>query len=156
MIVHLVDGTYELFRHFYGLRRFNKGKDRPYGAVVGVLQTVLQMIENGDRVKGSASRGPTYLGVATDHVIESFPNRLWPGYKTGAGIDPDLYSQFPLLEEALVALGIATWPMVEYEARDEVGAAAAAAARDPRVERVIICTPDKDLAQCVRGTRVVQ
>src|SRR6476619_2992808 len=108
MIVHLIEGTYELFRHFYGLRRFNKGVDRPYGAVVGVLQTVLQMIENGDRVKGSASRGPTYLGVATDHVIESFRNRLWPDYKTGAGIDPDLFAQFPLLEEVLTALGIAT------------------------------------------------
>jgi 5'-3' exonuclease len=105
---------------------------------------------------GMINSGTRYIGVATDHVIESFRNRLWSGYKTGAGIDPDLYSQFPLLEEALVALGIATWPMVEYEADDALAAAAAAAAKDPRVERVIICTPDKDLAQCVRGTRVVQ
>src|SRR4051794_31912020 len=105
---------------------------------------------------GMINSGTRYLGVATDHVIESFRNRLWSGYKTGAGIDPDLYSQFPLLEEALVALGIATWPMVEYEADDALAAAAAAAARDPRVARVIICTPDKDLAQCVRGSRVVQ
>src|SRR5918997_6024121 len=102
MIVHAVDGTYELFRHFYGLRRFNKGKDRPYGAVVGVLQGVLQMIETGDR----------YIGVATDHVIESFRNRLWPGYKTGAGMDPDLLSQFEPLEDALRALGVAVWPMI--------------------------------------------
>src|SRR5438094_9506101 len=137
MIVHLVDGTYELFRHFYGLRRFNKGKDRPYGAVVGVLQSVLQMIENGD----------TYLGVATDHVIESFRNRLWAGYKTGAGIEPDLLAQFTPLEEGLSAAGIVVWPMVEFEADDALAAAAEAAARDPRVERVIICTPDKDLAQ---------
>src|ERR1700676_2532186 len=107
-VVHLVDGTYELFRHFFGLRRFNKGVDRPYGAVVGVLQTVLQMIEAGD----------TYLGVATDHVIESFRNRLWAGYKTGAGIEPALLAQFPLLEETLSALGVAVWPMVEFEADD--------------------------------------
>ena len=106
MVVHLIDGTYELFRHFYGLRRFTKGKDRPYGAVVGVLQTVLQMIENGDRVKGSASRGPTYLGVATDHVIESFRNRLWADYKTGAGIEPALLAQFHPLEKALAAMGV--------------------------------------------------
>src|SRR5438874_13196758 len=161
MIVHLVDGTYELFRHFYGLRRFNKGKDRPYGAVVGVLQTVLQMIENGDPVKGFASRGlvengDTHIGVATDHVIESFRNRLWAGYKTGDGVDPDLLSQFRLLEEALTALGVAVWPMIEYEADDALAAAGAAAARDARVGRVFICTPDKDLAQSVRGTRVVQ
>ena len=146
MIVHLVDGTYELFRHFYGLHRFNKGKDRPYGAVVGVLQTVLQMIENGD----------TYLGVATDHVIESFRNDLWPGYKTGAGVDPELMSQFPLLEEALEALGVTVWAMVAQEADDALAASAAVAAEDRRVERVFVCTPDKDLAQCVRGTRVVQ
>ncbi len=125
MIVHLVDGTYELFRHFYGLRRFTKGKDRPYGAVVGVLQTVLQMI---DHVKGSASRGQsvegldshgqgaTYLGVATDHVIESFRNRLWPDYKTGAGIEPALLAQFHPLEEALAAMGVVVWPMIELEA----------------------------------------
>src|SRR6266566_8056059 len=141
MIVHLVDGTYELFRHFYGLRRFTKGKDRPYGAVVGVLQTVLQMIENGD----------TYLGVATDHVIESFRNRLWAEYKTGDGIEPDLFAQFPLLEETLAALGVAVWPMVEFEADDALAAAAAKAAADTRVEQVVVCTPDKDLAQCVRG-----
>ena len=121
MIVHLVDGTYELFRHFYGLRRFNKGKDRPYGAVGGVLQTVLQMIENGDRVKGSASRGlvGTYLCVATDHVIESFRNRLWADYKTGAGIEPALLAQFHPLEEALVAMGVVVWPMIELEADED-------------------------------------
>jgi len=146
MIVHLIDGTYELFRHFYGLRSFNKGKDKPYGAVVGVLHIVLQMFEDG----------ATHLGVATDHVIESFRNDLWDGYKTGEGIDPDLLAQFPLLEEALIALGVAVWPMVDFEADDALAAAASKAADDPRVERVIICTPDKDLAQCVRGTRIVQ
>src|SRR5215471_17694115 len=118
MIIHLVDGTYELFRHFYGLRRFTKGRDRPYGAVVGVLQTVLQVIESGD----------TYLGVATDHVIESFRNRLWAGYKTGDGVDPQLLAQFPLLEEALAALGVAVWPMIEFEADDALAAAAERAA----------------------------
>src|SRR6478752_7679209 len=156
MIVHLVDGTYELFRHFYGLRRFTKGKDRPYGAVVGVLQTVLQMIENGDRVKGSTSRGPTYFGVATDHVIESFRNRLWADYKTGAGIEPALLAQFHPLEEALAALGVVVWPMIELEADDALASAAHLAAKDKKVEKVAIWTPDKDLAQCVRGTRVVQ
>jgi 5'-3' exonuclease len=156
MIVHLVDGTYELFRHFYGLRRFTKGKDRPYGAVVGVLQTVLQMIENGDRVKGSASRGPTYLGVATDHVIESFRNRLWPDYKTGAGIERALLAQFHPLEEALAAMGVVVWPMIELEADDALASAAHIASKDKNVQRVAIWTPDKDLAQCVRGTRVVQ
>jgi 5'-3' exonuclease len=158
MIAHLVDGTYELFRHFYGLRRFTKGKDRPYGAVVGVLQTVLQMIENGDRVKGSASRGPrdTYLGVATDHVIESFRNRLWEGYKTGAGIERALLKQFHLLEEALAAMGVVVWPMIELEADDALASAAHIASKDKRVEKVAIWTPDKDLAQCVQGTRVVQ
>src|SRR6266478_8979576 len=115
MVVHLIDGTYELFRHFYGLRRFTNGKDRPYGAVVGVLQTVLQMI---DPVKGSTSRGPTYLGVATDHVIESFRNRLWADYKTGAGIEPALLAQFHPLEEALAAMGVVVWPMIELEADD--------------------------------------
>jgi len=144
--VYLIDGTYELFRHFYAVPSAREADGREVGAVRGVLTSMLGMINSGTR----------YIGVATDHVIESFRNRLWSGYKTGAGIDPDLYSQFPLLEEALVALGIATWPMVEYEADDALAAAAAAAARDPRVERVIICTPDKDLAQCVRGTRVVQ
>src|SRR6266404_6948229 len=146
LIVHLIDGTYELFRHFYGLRRFNKGQDKPFGAVIGVLTTVLQMIE--EKV--------THVGVATDHVIESFRNQLWPGYKTGDGIEPELFAQFPLLEEMLTALGVAVWPMVEFEADDALAAAAAAAANDPRVDRVIICTPDKDLAQSVRGTRVVQ
>jgi 5'-3' exonuclease len=145
--VYLIDGTYELFRHFYAVPSAREADGREVGAVRGVLASMLGMINNG---------GARYLGVATDHVIESFRNRLWPGYKTGAGIDPDLYSQFSLLEEALTALGIATWPMVEFEADDALAAAAAAAARDPRVERVIICTPDKDLAQCVRGTRVVQ
>ena len=147
MDVYLIDGTYELFRHFYAVPSAREADGREVGAVRGVLASMLGMINSG---------GARYLGVATDHVIESFRNRLWSGYKTGAGIDPDLYSQFPLLEEALIALGIATWPMVEYEADDALAAAAAAAARDPRVERVLICTPDKDLAQCVRGTRVVQ
>lgn len=146
MTLHLVDGTYELFRHFYGLRRFTKGVDRPYGAVVGVLQTVLQMIENGD----------TYLGVATDHVIESFRNRLWAGYKTGAGIEPALLKQFHPLEEALVAMGVVVWPMIELEADDALASAAQIASRDKKVEKVAIWTPDKDLAQCVRDTRVVQ
>lgn len=146
MIVHLVDGTYELFRHFYGLRRFNKGVDQPYGAVVGVLQTVLQIIETGD----------TYIGVATDHVIESFRNRLWSGYKTGAGIEPALLAQFHPLEEALAAMGVVVWPMVELEADDGLASAAHIASQDKKVEKVAIWTPDKDLGQCVRGTRVVQ
>jgi 5'-3' exonuclease len=165
MIVHLVDGTYELFRHFYGLRRFNKGKDRSYGAVVGVLQTVLQMI---DHVKGSASRGQSvegldshgqgdaYIGVATDHVIESFRNRLWPDYKTGAGIEPALLAQFHPLEEALAAMGVVVWPMIELEADDALASAAHIASKDKQVQKVAIWTPDKDLAQCVRGARVVQ
>src|SRR5438874_5999410 len=161
MIVHLVDGTYELFRHFYGLRRFNKGKDRPYGAVVGVLQTVLQMIENGDPVKGFASRGliengDTYIGVATDHVIESFRNRLWAGYKTGVGIERALLAQFHPLEEAPAAMGVVVWPMIELEADDALASAAHLASKDRKVEKVAIWTPDKDLAQCVRGARVVQ
>jgi 5'-3' exonuclease len=146
VIVHLIDGTYELFRHFYGLRRFTKGVDRPYGAVIGVLQTVLQMIENGD----------TYLGVATDHVIESFRNRLWADYKTGAGIEPALLAQFHSLEEALAAMGVVVWPMIELEADDALASAAHLASKDKKVEKVAIWTPDKDLAQCVRGTRVVQ
>ncbi|HWX16392.1 MAG TPA: 5'-3' exonuclease H3TH domain-containing protein [Chthoniobacterales bacterium] len=153
MIVHLVDGTYELFRHFYGLRRFthvkgsaSRGVDRPYGAVVGVLQTVLQMLENGD----------TYLGVATDHVIESFRNRLWADYKTDAGIEPALLAQFHPLEEALVAMGVVVWPMIELEADDALASAAHLASKDKKVDKVAIWTPDKDLAQCVRGTRVVQ
>ena len=146
MIVHLVDGTYELFRHFYGLRRFNKGVDRPYGAVVGVLQSVLQMIESSD----------TYLGVATDHVIESFRNRLWADYKTGAGIEPALLAQFHPLEEALAAMGVVVWPMIELEADDALASAAHIASEDKQVQKVAIWTPDKDLAQCVRETRVVQ
>jgi 5'-3' exonuclease len=145
-VVNLIDGTYELFRHFYGLRRFTKGKDRPYGAVVGVLQTVLQMLEND----------ATYLGVATDHVIESFRNRLWADYKTGAGIEPALLAQFHPLEEALVAMGVVVWPMIELEADDALASAAHIACQDKKVEKVAIWTPDKDLAQCVRGTRVVQ
>ena len=156
MIIDLIDGTYELFRHFYGLRRFNKGVDRPYGAVIGVLQSVLQMIENGDRVKGFASPGPTYLGVATDHVIESFRNRLWADYKTGAGIEPALLAQFHPLEEALAAMGVVVWPMIALEADDALASAAHLASKDKKVEKVAIWTPDKDLAQCVRGTRVVQ
>jgi 5'-3' exonuclease len=146
MIIHAVDGTYELFRHFYGLRRFNKGHDRPYGAVVGVLQTVLQMIESG----------ATHVGVATDHVIESFRNRMWAGYKTGEGIEPALLAQFHPLEEALAAMGVAVWAMTELEADDALASAARIASEDERVQRVGIWTPDKDLAQCVRGERVVQ
>jgi 5'-3' exonuclease len=146
MIVHLIDGTYELFRHFYGARRFNKGKDRPLGAVVGVLNTVLEMIENG----------ATHLGVATDHVIESFRNELWDTYKTGEGIEPALSAQFTPLEDALTTMGVTTWPMIELEADDALASAAHLAARDDRVERVCIWTPDKDLAQCVVGDRVVQ
>ncbi len=145
MLVHLVDGTYELFRHFHGLRRFTRG-DRPYGAVVGVLQSVLQMIE----------QGATHLGVATDHVVESFRNELWPGYKTAAGIEQALLAQFHPLEEALEAMGVVVWPMVELEADDALAAAARIAAGARRVEKVCIWTPDKDLAQCVRGDRVVQ
>src|SRR6185436_5002119 len=148
MIVHLIDGTYELFRHFYGLRRFTKGKDRPYGAVVGVLQTVLQIIEN--------EKGATYLGIATDHVIESFRNRLWADYKTGDGIEPALLAQFHPLEEALTAMGVVVWPMTELEADDALASAARITSEDQRVEKVCIRTPDKDLAQCVRGDRVVQ
>jgi 5'-3' exonuclease len=146
MIIHLIDGTYELFRHFYGARRFNKGKDAPYGAVTGVLNTVLKMIEGG----------ATHVGVATDHVIESFRNDLWPGYKTGAGIERALWAQFHPLEEALHAMGVVVWPMVELEADDALAAAARIAAADARVHKVCIWTPDKDLAQCVQGERVVQ
>lgn len=146
MIVHLIDGTYELFRHFYGLRRFTKGVDPPYGAVIGVLRSVLQLFETG----------ATHLGVATDHVIESFRNDLWPGYKTGAGIEPALWAQFHPLEEALQAMGIAVWPMIELEADDALASAAHAAGADARVEKICIWTPDKDLAQCVQGERVVQ
>jgi len=146
VVVHLVDGTYELFRHFYGLRRFNKGKDKPLGAVAGVLHTALQMIE----------KGATHVGVATDHVIESFRNDLWAGYKTSEGIEPALFAQFHPLEEALAAMGVTVWPMVELEADDALASAAHLAAADARVDKVCIWTPDKDLAQCVRGDRVVQ
>src|SRR5882757_5154316 len=145
MIVHLIDGTYELFRHFYGIRRFKK-TDPPFGAVSGVLHMVAKMIEDG----------ATHLGVATDHVIESFRNDLWPGYKTGAGIEPELLSQFHPLEDALRALGVKVWAMVEFEADDALAAAAKRAAESAAVEQVIICTPDKDLSQCVVGERVVQ
>jgi 5'-3' exonuclease len=146
VIVHLVDGTYELFRHFYGLRRIGRGRDKPLGAVLGVLNTVLQMIEED----------ATHLGVATDHVIESFRNELWPGYKTGDGLEPALWAQFHPLEEALAAMGVAVWPMVKLEADDALASAARLAAEDSRVEKVCIWTPDKDLAQCVQGDRIVQ
>ena len=146
MIVHLLDGTYELFRHFYGLRRAKLPADPPLGAVLGLVRTILQMIEGG----------ATHVGVATDHIIESFRNELWAGYKTGDGIDPALFAQFHPLEEALAAMGVATWPMVELEADDGLASAAHLAASDPRVEKVSIWTPDKDLAQCVVGDRVVQ
>jgi len=146
MIVHLIDGTYELFRQFYGRRRFNKGVDQPLGAVLGVLHSVLEMIE----------QGATHVGVATDHVIESFRNELWPGYKTGAGIEPALWAQFPKLEAGLAAMGVVVWPMIELEADDALASAAWLAERDERVEQVCIWANDKDLAQCVRGNRVVQ
>lgn len=146
MEVYLVDGTYELFRHYYALPRARDDQGREVGAVRGVLSSVLGMIKSG----------ATHIGVATDHVIESFRNDLWPDYKTSEGVEPDLLAQFPLLEEVLTAAGVVVWPMVEFEADDALAAAAVAAARDPRVERVIICTPDKDLAQCVSGTRIVQ
>jgi 5'-3' exonuclease len=144
--VYLVDGTYELFRHYYALPSARDRDGREIAAVRGVLASVLGMIKNG----------ASHIAVATDHVIESFRNDLWPGYKTGEGIDPDLWAQFPLLEETLAAAGVVVWPMVEFEADDALAAGAAAASEDPRVDRVIICTPDKDLAQCVRGTRIVQ
>jgi 5'-3' exonuclease len=146
LIVHVIDGTYELFRHFYGQRSWNKGKDKPFGAVAGVLHSVLEMIETG----------ATHIGVATDHVIESFRNELWPDYKTGEGIEHALYSQFLPLEEALAAMGVAVWPMIELEADDGLASAAYLAAEDPRVEKVCIWANDKDLSQCVRGDRVVQ
>jgi len=146
MDVYLIDGTYELFRHYYAVPSARDAGGREVGAVRGVLTSVLAMINAGN----------THIGVATDHVIESFRNGLWPGYKTGDGIEPDLKAQFPLLEEALTALGVAVWPMIEFEADDALASAAEIAARDQRVGRVVICTPDKDLAQCVRGTRVVQ
>jgi 5'-3' exonuclease len=146
MDVYLIDGTYELFRHYFAVPSVRDKEGREVAAVRGVLNSVLTMI-NG---------GATHIGVATDHVIESFRNAMWPGYKTGDGIEPDLRAQFPLLEQGLTDLGVTVWPMVEFEADDALAAAAAKASLDPRVDRVVICTPDKDLAQCVRGTRVVQ
>ncbi len=145
MIIHLVDGTYELFRHFYGIRRFKK-TDPPYGAVSGVLSTVVQLLDDG----------ATHVGVATDHIIESFRNKMWAGYKTGAGIEPALRKQFEPLEESLAAMGVAVWPMVELEADDALASAAHLALKDKRVEKICIWTPDKDLAQCVVEDRVVQ
>ena len=146
MDVHLLDGTYELFRHYYALPSARDAEGREVAAVRGVLSSVLGMIRGG----------ATHIAVATDHVIESFRNELWSGYKTGEGIEPDLLAQFPLLEEVLMAAGIVVWPMVEFEADDALAAAAVMADRDPRVERIFLCTPDKDLAQSVRGTRIVQ
>ena len=141
MVVHLLDGTYELFRHFYGIRRFTKGEDPPFGAMIGVLNTVLQMFETG----------ATHLAVATDHVIESFRNDLWPGYKTGEGVEPALLAQFHPLEDALAAMGVAVWPMVELEADDALASGARIAAENPLADKICIWTPDKDLGQCVRG-----
>ena len=146
MDVHLIDGTYELFRHYHALPSAKDRAGQEVAAVRGVVQSILGMV----------TRGATHVAIATDHVIESFRNRLWPGYKTGEGIEPDLLAQFPLLEDALESAGFTVWPMVEFEADDALAAGAEAAARDPAVAQVIICTPDKDLAQCVRGTRVVQ
>ncbi len=146
MVVHLIDGTYELFRHFYGQRSFNKGKDKPFGALTGVLNGLLQMIEDG----------ATHFGVATDHIIESFRNKLWAEYKTGEGIDPVLWSQFHPLEDALKAMGIEVWPMIELEADDALASAAFLASKDRRVEKICIWTPDKDLGQCVRDNEIVQ
>jgi len=146
MDIHLVDGTYELFRHYYALPSARESDGREIAAVRGVLASVLGMIKGG----------ATHIAVATDHVIESFRNDLWPGYKTHEGVEPDLLAQFPLLEEVLSAAGVVVWPMVEFEADDALAAAAVAAATDTRVDRVIICTPDKDLAQCVSGSRIVQ
>ncbi len=146
MMVHLIDGTYELFRHFYGQRRFNKGKDKPLGAVVGVLNSILSKIQEG----------ATHLGVATDHVIESFRNDLWPGYKNGDGIEPALLAQFRPLEEALELMGVAVWPMIELEADDALASAAYVAAKNSDVQKICIWSPDKDLAQCVVHDRVVQ
>ena len=146
MRIHLVDGTYELFRHYYALPSARDQDGCEVAAVRGVLASVLGMIRDG----------ATHVAVATDHVIESFRNVLWPGYKTSEGIESDLLSQFPLLEETLAAAGVVVWPMIEFEADDALAAAAVAAARDTRVEQVIVCTPDKDLAQCVRGNLIVQ
>ena len=146
MNVYLVDGTYELFRHYYALPSARDSEGREVAAVRGVVASILQMLR----------QGVTHVAVATDKIIESFRNELWPEYKTGEGIEPDLLAQFPLLEDVLSRAGIVVWPMIEFEADDALAAAAASAAEDPRVEQVIICTPDKDLAQCVRGARVVQ
>jgi 5'-3' exonuclease len=146
MIVHVIDGTYELFRHFYGARRARNGEDTPFGGVRGMLHGVLEMFEGG----------ATYMGVATDHIIESFRNQLWRGYKTGEGIDPVLWNQFHPLEEGLAAMGVVVWPMVELEADDAMASAAALASSDAQVEKVCMWTPDKDLSQCVVDTRVVQ
>lgn len=146
MVVHLVDGTYELFRHFYAMPSAKNAAGEEVAAVRGVMHSI----------RGLVQEGATHIGVATDHVIESFRNHLWAGYKTGEGIAPELWAQFPLLEEGLEAWGLKVWPMVEFEADDALAAAAVKAADDARVEQVIICTPDKDLAQCVRGTRIVQ
>jgi len=146
MDVYLIDGTYELFRHFFAVPSAKDDSGREIGAVRGVLTSLLSMMKAGE----------TYIGVATDHVIESFRNDLWPGYKTSAGIPADLHAQFPLLEDALAALGVVVWPMIEYEADDALASAAAIAAGDPRAGRIVVCTPDKDLAQVVSGTRVVQ
>jgi 5'-3' exonuclease len=146
MDVYLVDGTYELFRHYYAVPKAYNAAGRDIGAVRGVVGSILGMI----------NRGTTHVGVATDHVIESFRNDLWPGYKTGDGIEADLLAQFPILEDALAALGVVVWPMVEFEADDALAAAAAKADADARVTRVFVCSPDKDLAQSVRGMRVVQ
>jgi 5'-3' exonuclease len=146
MDVHLIDGTYELFRHFFAVPSAKDANGQEIGAVRGVLTSVLSMIE----------RGATHVGVATDHVVESFRNDLYPGYKTAEGVDSELLSQFPVLEEALAAMGVVVWPMVEFEADDAMASAAAKAAKDGRVKQVLICTPDKDLSQCVVGTRVIQ
>jgi 5'-3' exonuclease len=144
--VYLIDGTYELFRHFFAVPSAKDSDGREVGAVRGVVGSVNSLIQHG----------VDYIGVATDHVIESFRNDLYPGYKTGAGVPPELYSQFPILEEELEARGVVVWPMIEFEADDALASAAVKAAEDRRVERVVICTPDKDLSQCVRGTRIVQ
>jgi len=144
--IHLIDGTYELFRHYYALPPARDSRGQNVAATRGVLASVMGMVKDG----------ATHLAVATDHVIESFRNDLWPDYKTGEGIEPDLLAQFSLVEEVLSAAGFVVWPMVEFEADDALASAAVAAVRDPRVERVIVCTPDKDLAQCVHGTRIVQ
>jgi 5'-3' exonuclease len=144
--VYLIDGTYELFRHFFAVPSVRDEKGREVGAVRGVVNSI----------RGMLDRGVTHIGVATDHVIESFRNDLYAGYKTGEGIPPELYSQFPILEDSLSNLGVVVWPMIEFEADDALASAAVKAARDERVARVLICTPDKDLSQCISGTRIVQ